>query len=386
MRINFVEPSDDQIDTMTDNHLLPQPMISRILTLFSPCLLLLASSFAQESTTFTMEDFATVEKIDLHFHMAASDVKLLEKAAKDRFRFLNIVVDSSGPLMLRQRHRTGFILHDAYPKQVSIASAFSMEGWGEPDWEAKTIQHLDETFEKGAVAIKVWKNIGMLARNKAGKLVMIDDASFDPIFHHLATKGIVVIGHLGEPKNCWLPLEEMTVNNDRRYFSNNPQYHMHKHPEMPSYEDQIAARDRMLAKHPKLKFIGAHFASLEWSVDALGDFLNRFPNAMVDTAARMGQLQYQSNQNQASVRDFLLKYQDRIVYGTDHSTSPEGPSDSGHERTRQVWLSHWRYFNTSKTQTVSELDQPVQGLALPRTVVEKLYRLNARRMFPESWK
>jgi len=226
----------------------------------------------------------------------------------------------------------------------------------------------------------------MVHRDGEGKLVMIDDPRFDPIFRKLIEKGIVVIGHLGEPKNCWLPLEEMTVKNDRNYFAKNPQYHMHKHPEMPSYEDQIAARDRMLAKHPGLKFVGAHFASLEWSVDELGKFLDRFPNAMADSAARMGQLQYQSNRDREKVRDFLIKYQDRIVYGTDRSTLLDAPSGQSYEGTRKVWLSHWRYFNTDESQTVPELDEPVRGLALPKDVVEKIYRANAMTLFPKSWK
>ena len=151
---------------------------------------------------------------------------------------------------------------------------------------------------------------------------------------------------------------------------------------MPSYEDQIAARDRMLAKHSKLKFVGSHFASLEWSVDELGKFLDRFPNAMADTAARMGQLQYQSNRDREKVRDFLIKYQDRIVYGTDHSTSPDVTSGAGYENTCKVWLSHWRYFNTDETQTVPELDAPVRGLALPK-VVEKNNRSSKTRLIDQ---
>ena len=356
----------------------------RAITLAS--LLVGPPAIAQDSDTFSMEDFARIEKIDLHFHMGAADLELLTNANEDRFRFLNIVVDSQGPLMLRQRHKTAFILHQVRPDRVAVASAFSMEGWDEPDWVANTLQHLDETFEKGAVAIKVWKNIGMVHRNQAGKLVMIDDPQFDPIFRHLTDKGIVVIGHLGEPKNCWLPLTEMTVNNDRSYFESNPQYHMHLHPELPSYEDQIAARDRMLDKHPKLRFIGAHLGSLEWSVDRLGQFLDRYPNAMADTAARMGQLQHQSNQDHEKVRDFLIKYQDRIVYGTDHSTSPDLSSGVGYATTRKAWLSHWRYFNTEDLQTVPELNSPVKGLGLPKGVVQKLYQLNAKRMFPKAWK
>jgi hypothetical protein len=36
---------------------------------------------------------------------------------------------------------------------------------------------------------------------------------------------------------------KMTVRSDKSYFSANPQYHMFLHPEYPSYEDQINARD-----------------------------------------------------------------------------------------------------------------------------------------------
>ena len=41
---------------------------------------------------------------------------------------------------------------------------------------------------------------------------------------------------------CWLPLDSMTVNGDRNYYRNHPQYHMYQHPENPSYEELIAAR------------------------------------------------------------------------------------------------------------------------------------------------
>jgi len=125
----------------------------------------------------------------------------------------------------------------------------------------------------------------------------IDHPQLDPVFQHLADNNIPLVGHLGEPKNCWLPLDEMTTKNDSNYFANNPQYHMYKHPEYPSYEEQMAARDRMLDKHPDLTFIGCHLASLEWSVDEMAAFPDRFPNAAMDMAVRMGQLFYQTREN-----------------------------------------------------------------------------------------
>ena len=97
----------------------------------------------------------------------------------------------------------------------------------------------------------------------------------------------------------------MTTDNDREYFKEHPQYHMYLHPEMPSYEDQIKARDNFVAAHPKLRFVGAHLGSLEYDVDRIAAFLDRFPNANVDMAARMSQVQYQSVRDPEKVREFL---------------------------------------------------------------------------------
>ena len=232
-----------------------------------------------------MDDFAAIEKVDIHFHLHSTNPDFVSLARRDRFRFLNIATQSAGAEEMKRKHRTIFIQLRANPDRLAAVSSFSMDGWDDPDWQERTVRHLDDTFSKGAVGVKVWKNIGMVARDKSGKLIMIDNPRLDRIIDHIEKNGIVLMGHLGEPKNCWLPLEEMTVNNDRSYFKRNPQYHMYLHPNMPSYQDQIDARDRMLSKHPNLRFLAAHLGSLEWSVDAMAQFLDRFPNAVLGMAA-----------------------------------------------------------------------------------------------------
>ena len=99
----------------------------------------------------------------------------------------------------------------------------------------------------------------------------------------------------------------MTTDNDREYFQHHPEYHMYLHPEMPGYEDLMGARDRFVAAHPALRFVGAHLASLEYDVDRIAAFLDRFPNASVDMAARMSQVQYQSLRDREKVRDFFIQ-------------------------------------------------------------------------------
>ena len=334
--------------------------------------------------SFSADDYDRVGKIDVHIHIRTEDPGFVELAKKDRFRFVNIATFNADPEQMKLRHRGAFAQLESHPDRVAVASSFPMDGWDDPGWTRKTIQYLDQTFARGAVAVKVWKNLGMESRDAHGKVIMVDDPKLDPIFAHLAAKGIRLIGHLGEPKECWMPLEKMVLH--RGYFSSHPEYHMYLHPEMPSYEDQIRARDHVLEKHPDLVFCAAHLASLEWSVDEMARFLDRFPKAVMETAARMAHFQYQSNRDRAKVRNFLIKYQDRVLYGTDIGVNPGTDPQRAIKNARDRWRSDWHYLATDKVIRVRRFDEPVKGLALPKPVVEKIFRLNAERFLPDSWK
>jgi Amidohydrolase len=344
-----------------------------------------ATAVAAEPARYTMADFARVSKIDAHVHLHNPDPAFVQAAARQGFRLLTINVDYPDFPPLDDQQRVAISLHRALPKKLAFAASFSVNDSDRPGWLAETRQRVDGALRAGAVGVKVWKNIGMSLRNADGKLVMIDDARFAPLFDDFAARGIPLLGHQGEPHNCWLPLEQMTVNNDREYFKAHPHYHMALHPEMPAWEDHMAARDRMVAAHPKLRFVGMHMASLERSVDELAAFLDRFPNAVVDVAARIGQLQYQSQQDRERVRRFMIHYQDRLLYGTDIAQAPDQSGKSLAREAEQVWRQHWRYFNTEESFKVSDLDRPIRGLGLPRVVIDKLYRLNAERVFPGAF-
>ena len=208
-----------------------------------------------------------------------------------------------------------------YPGKVFYAAAFYFDtaGWGTEKWSKKVISNLNSNISGGAISVKIWKNIGMTERDKNGKFIMVDDPALKPVIDFIISRNLPITGHLGEPRNCWLPLNEMTVSSDSSYFAEHPQYHMFLHPDYPSYEDQINARDHLLELHPDLKFIGCHLGSLEWNVDELAKRLDKYPNMAVDMAARICHLQYQSAKDRKRVRDFCIKYQDRLLYGTDLS-------------------------------------------------------------------
>jgi hypothetical protein len=354
-------------------------------TALACCCSILAAACSTGPRSFTVDAFASLEKIDVHVHINSAGSALVDQAAADHFRLLTINVDYPDFPPLPEQRRIAQEQVARHPELVAYAATFSMNGWDEPGWQQRVIQGLDADFAAGAVAVKVWKNIGMQFRDAQGRLVMIDDPKFDPVFDFVRQRQRVLIGHQGEPYNCWLAIDDMTVNNDKEYFREHPQYHMFLHPELPSYEQQMAARDHMLDRNPHLKFMGAHMASLEWSVDRLAAFLDRYPNAVVDLAARMGQVQYQSNRDLGKVRRFFIRYQDRLLYGTDLSQDADADPQELRRDAHATWLRDWKYLATNQSFAVPELDAPVHGLALPKDVIRKIYSTNAERWFGNAW-
>ncbi|MBS0000102.1 MAG: amidohydrolase family protein [Cyclobacteriaceae bacterium] len=336
---------------------------------------------------YTMDDFSGVLKIDVHAHINTEATWMIDEARANNFRLMVMAVDVvpeyppiSEQLRVRIKH------YRDHPDIFIFSTAFTLDGWDGPGWAGRIINQLKEDFNHGAVGVKVWKNIGMDARDREGNLIMLDDPKFDDIFRFIKDQGKVLISHTGEPKNCWLPLDQMTVKNDMNYFSEHPEYHMYRHPEFPSYEQQMEARDKMLDKNPGLTFIGAHLASLEWSVVEIGRFLDRYPNASVDLAERISHLQYQSQKDRKKIRDFFVRYQDRILYGADFQQLSDTNPLELKKYMNERWRMDWKYFSTDEIFTVPELDQPVQGLGLPKSVVDKIYRINAEKIFRDAWK
>ena len=356
-------------------------------TLLAALVLALGASHAgaQAEAHYALSDYARVPKIDAHMHLHNPEASFVEAARAQNFKVLTINVDYPDFPSLDEQFRVAGALHTVFPATVAFAGAFPVTDFESPGWLERTERRIDAAMAAGAVGIKVWKNVGMSLRDAQGRLVMLDDPRLKPVFDYMEAKGITLLDHQGEPYNCWLPLDKMSVNNDREYFKAHPQYHMYLHPEMPSWEDQMAARDRMLDAHPKLHFVGMHMASLERSVDELGAFLDRYPGATVDVAARIGQIQSQGQQDREKVRRFFVKYQDRLLYATDIEQEPKQPGAEMAREAEKAWREQWRYFTSADTFKVADLDKPVKGLALPRGVIDKLYHLNAERTYQGGW-
>jgi predicted TIM-barrel fold metal-dependent hydrolase len=336
----------------------------------------------KQSTESVNSLYYELNKVDAHLHLNTSRTALLDEAREEGFRGITINtevpffpdIDDQKQIAMEASNRT--------PGMIDFLITFRTDRWGKSDWAEEQINRIQQGMNEGALGVKIWKNIGMELRNRDGSYLMADDPSFDPIYDYLADQEIPLLAHLGEPKNCWLPLDEMTVTSDREYFSAHPQYHMYLHPEYPSYQKQLNARDQVLVNHKNLKFIGAHLASLEWSVDELAVWLDENPAAGVDLAERVCHLQHQAADQHGKVKQFIERYQDRIIYGSDQIDDGSLKSESVRNQIRQKWRNEFRFFANSDVQTAWNVQKPFKGLGLNNEIMQKLFHDNALRYYP----
>jgi predicted TIM-barrel fold metal-dependent hydrolase len=231
------------------------------------------------------------------------------------------------------------------------------------------------------VACKVWKNYGMESRTPDGRDVMVDDPLLEPIFAHLANAGLPVIMHIADPIEAWLPLDPALIHYG--YYHGHPDYHVYGRTDVPSHAEITAARDRVLARHPDLRVVGAHLLSLEHDVREVAARFERHPNVAVDTSARLADIAWQERE---LVREFFLRWHDRILFGVDWG--PSASLDTLADEKRREYIdgvrAHYelavRFFSTDETMEMR--GRELRGLALPDEVCEELFVRNAQRWLP----
>jgi len=335
---------------------------------------------------YTASDFAQAPKADAHFHYHTTDDAYLTYAHSIGMHLVSVNVDAGDSI--DEQLDTVLSLRKKHPDKLDFLGTFSVDDFGKSDFAEQTIARIERCMNLGALGVKIWKNIGMTLQDERGEYVMPDHPAFAPVYEYLDKQHIPLMAHIGEPKNCWLPYEEMSMKGDLQYYLRHPQYHMYQHPEKPSYEAHVAALDRLLKKYPGLQFVGAHIGSLEWDLDEVAKRFDAFPNFSVDLSARMSYLQLHSHDDRAKTKSFLTKYRDRILYGSD-AVITETKADRREARKNELleaWREHWNFIATdeivpSNHFTLESAPVEMEGLQLPRDVVDKIFFGNFARVF-----
>jgi predicted TIM-barrel fold metal-dependent hydrolase len=268
-----------------------------------------------------------------------------------------------------------------YPGRFAVLANINWRGDGKADdpttWDChrsdfprRMAELLADAKKRGAVGLKIFKDFGLEIKNPDGSLVRVDDPRWDPIWTTCGELKLPILIHTADPIAFFQPIDEK---NERwEELHRHPDWSFHR-PGYPSHRELIEQLMRVVERHPKTTFIAAHMANCAEDLPALSKWLDQFPNLYADFASRINELGRQPY----TARKFLIRYQDRILFGTD------GPWPE----TRI--LLYWRFLETfDENFPYSEKDFPPQGLwniygvGLPDEVLQKIYSANALHLLP----
>jgi len=232
------------------------------------------------------------------------------------------------------------------------------------------VEQLRVAKQKGILGVKFFKTFGLRDLNADGSLVKIDDARFDPIWKTCGELGLPIIIHPADPSAFFKPID---ANNERwEELSRHPDWSFYG-DSFPTREELLAARNRVIKRHPGTMFIGAHFAGSSEDLATLSTWLDEYPNLVVEFASRINELGRQPY----TARKFFMKYQDRILFGTD------GPWPE--LRLTYYWRfleTYDEYFPYSEKSPQPQGMWRIYGIGLPDDVLKKIYHENAMRILP----
>jgi predicted TIM-barrel fold metal-dependent hydrolase len=256
---------------------------------------------------------------------------------------------------------------------------------------------LAEAKKLGAVGLKIPKGLGLgYARPDGQDLLPVDDPGLDPLFEKAGELGMPVAIHTGDPKAFWKPADKANERWDE--LKAHPEWSFHgeaaKGIPWPSWEALYKAFERRVARHPHTNFIGVHFGNDPEDPDMVARMLDKYPNLYIDTAARVPEI---GRHDPEKMRRFFIKYQDRILFGTDTgvgesqeemmygSNGANPPTEADEKR---FFTATWRYFETRdkhfESPTPIQGRWTIDGVGLPEAVLRKIYFENAARLL--KWK
>jgi hypothetical protein len=331
---------------------------------------------------------APIPKVDVHLHVDPASASLALDILGENGVVLGLNASGGEPghgletsHELAQRTH-GRLLHYCNLRFSRVA---------DDDWPEYVTRTLDACVALGARGLKIFKSLGLGIVDGSGALVPVDDARLDIVFDGAGQRGLPVLIHSGDPKAFFEPntpenerYAELGVHPDWSFYGTAP--NGQPWPSWTALLDQFEAR---VARHPHTQFLGAHFGNAAEDPDRVARLLARCPNYFIDTAARVPEF---GRHAAKQMREFFVRFQDRVLFGSDLGVSSSGLTlGSGGDRpgtrpeAKLFFDRHWAYFETNARHmphpTPIQGQWTVDGIGLPRVVLEKLYFRNAVRLF-----
>jgi predicted TIM-barrel fold metal-dependent hydrolase len=269
-----------------------------------------------------------------------------------------------------------------YRDRIIEFARLNWDGVNEPGWSGKMAAELERCFRAGAQGLKIANELGLYVKNKDGTFIQCDDPRLDAVWEMCAKYNRPILHHVNEQFGRFLPIDPSNERYEAGLWREDSRENFYNTGQ-PGYEEINRHRENMLAKHPHTTFILAHIAMMGFNLKRVGELLDKYPNAQVDLAAAIQEVGRQP----FTARKFLIKYQDRVFFGTDGGAGRMNDLDG-------FWRPHFRFLETEDeyfnhpAQLLSPEGAPlhgrwsIYGVNLPDEVLRKIYYQNALRYLP----
>ena len=322
--------------------------------------------------------------MDVHFHGRVLN-------SRENYEKVISIMDQVGVAMIvnldagfGKRFDENIKLGEPYRDRFIHLARLNWEGVNDPGWSEKTAAELERCFRAGAQGLKISKELGLDLKNADGSYIQCDDPRLDPIWEMCAKHGKPVVHHVGDTLERFNPIGPENERYEAGLWRETPEGNYYGTGQ-PGYEEIHQHREKMLAKHPKTVFILAHIGMMGFDLAKCAQLLDKYPNTNFDVSAAIQDVGRQPR----TARPFLIKYQDRIFFGTDGGAGRMNDVDG-------FWRPHFRFFETEDeyfdhpAQLLSPEGAPlhgrwkIYGVSLPDQAIRKIYYENALKYFPEA--
>ena len=326
-------------------------------------------SYNPKSTLVVPENPVTKAKypfIDVHSHQRNLDQSRIKRLVSEMDELnMGLLVNLSGGSGDRIVSAAQNIKTTA-PNRVVVFANVNFGGVGQEGWGEKAAKQLEEDFNNGARGLKIYKSLGLRNNDVNGKRIAVDDPRLDPVWAKCGELGIPVLIHSADPAPFW---EDHDSDNER-WLELKLRPGRKRGPENPvPWEQIIQEQHNMFKKHSNTIFINAHMGWYANNLGKLSELMDEMPNMYVEIGAVIAELGRQPQ----FARDFMIKYQDRILFGKDAYNPEEYYTYFRVLETTDEYFPYYKKYHAFWR---------MYGLGLPDDVLKKLYYKNALKIIP----
>ena len=255
---------------------------------------------------------------------------------------------------------------ESFPDRFGVFVNIDFDKIDDNDFAENSVQIIINAVSKGAIGLKVYKNLGLSLKDSKGNRVKVDDIRLSPIWKICGELNIPVLIHSGEPSPFFDPIDKY---NERWLHARQKPNSFRPPSKYPTFDTVMNEQYNMFKNHPNTMFINAHMGWMANDLDKLGRHLDSLPNVYTEIGAVIGELGRQPRR----ARKFFIDYQDRVMFGKDTYKKSE------FDVYFRVLESSDEYFDYYRKRHGL---WKMYGLNLPDEVLKKLYYQNALKLFP----